>query len=438
MFNQKTAPSTLFTASGEHRLELKAANNVIARFCGLMLTRPLRPGHGLLITRCPSVHCAFMRYPIDVVYLDRHGIITKCVPMLRPWRASFSNVGRDAEGRRFVRAAHTLELAVGTISALNIAAGDRLSHPHWDIAAVERVQGRAESRQRGSAMIEFTVVGPLITLLGLSVLQYGMLFFARNQINYASFMAAREGAMAHADIASVHRTYVRALVPLFGGGQTPAELAGSLAKASADLGANGAGNINIELLNPTRESFNDWNDPALQAALQTGAKRVIPNAGQAFKSQAIGATSGQTIQDANLIKLRITHGYVPKVPLVNKLYTTYLKWLDPQTDAFHTKLVGDGRIPVVTNVTLQMQSDAIEPGAPISAPGPGNGGVPTNPGDPPVTSDPPPDCTNLGCEPPAPPTSPPCNPFTDPLRCVPPECVPNIDMCCIPKQWRPQ
>ena len=44
-------------------------------------------------------------------------------------------------------------------------------------------------------MLEFILVGPLITLIGLGALQYGLLFFDKNQINHASFMAGRAGAM---------------------------------------------------------------------------------------------------------------------------------------------------------------------------------------------------------------------------------------------------
>lgn len=263
-------------------------------------------------------------------------------------------------------------------------------------------------RQRGSAMIEFTVIGPVITLLGLAMLQYGMLFFAKNQINHASFMAARAGSTGNANLGAVQTAYASALVPLYGGGQTTSELATSLAKAKADIGAN----TQIELISPTQESFNDWNDPALQAALGT-TKRVIPNSNQAFKDQAIGATSGQTIQDANIIKLRITQGYAPKVPVVASIYKAYLQWLDTGTDAFHSQLVDAGRIPIVTNVTLHMQSDAIE-GNPISSPGMGNGGNPTDPGDPPVVTTDPPNCGNMSCTGSNPPTDPDPDPETEP------------------------
>ena len=431
-----TVNCTLVTARGAHMLEVRLAATFLTRFAGLMFRDALQFHQGVLLTPCSSVHCAFMRCPIDVVYLDSGGVVTKCVRGLRPWRGSFGNAGRNPQGRRFGRTVHTLELACGAIDSLGIAEGDQLHHSHWDCQhQYPRSALAADHGQRGASMIEFTIVGPLITMLGLTVLQYSMLFFAKGQINHAGFMAAREGAMTHASLSSVHDAYLRALVPLYGGGQTPTELASSLAKASADLGASGEGNVQIELLNPTSESFADWNDPALQQALNSGGKRVIPNAGQAFKTQSVGATSGQTIQDANILKLRITQGYLPKVPFVSKIYTTYLKWLDPHTDAFHTKLVSDGRIPIVTSVTLHMQSDAVEPGNLVSSPGIGNNGMPINPGSPPISNNPPPDCSNLGCDihpPPGPAEPPACNPFTDPAHCAPANCTPTAEMCCIP------
>lgn len=248
-------------------------------------------------------------------------------------------------------------------------------------------------RQRGAAMIEFAVVGPVITLLGLASLQYGMLFFAKNQINHAGFMAARAGSMGNADLDKVREAYAKALIPIFGGGTNSAELAAAYAKAWADTAANSR----IEMLNPTKESFDDWNDPELQKTLGEG-RRVIPFAGQAFKNAAnIGAASGQSIQDANLIKVRITYGYEPKIPLMGLIYNKYLAWLDPGDDPFRSRLIAAGRIPVVTHATLQMQSDAIEPPNPVSIPGSGNNGSPVDPGEPPISTEPPPSCGTIGC-----------------------------------------
>lgn len=418
MASPRTSVCILHTTTGKHALTLRMARTFLARFRGLMLSAPLGPAEGMLITRCTSVHSAFMRYPIDVVYLDRDGAVVRCVPHLKPWRASWGIAGT----------AHVLELAAGSVAAFGIAPGDRL-----DLACEDRPLSahlRRGTRQRGSAMIEFAVVGPLIAMLGLGLLQYGMLFFAKNEINYATFMAGRAGSVGHADLDAVRQAYIRALAPMYGGGTSLAEVAEAAAKATADV----ADNLQIDLLNPTKESFNDWNDPALQALLKTGGRRVIPNSALAAKGVQVKAASGQSLQDANLLKIKITHGYLPKVPFVSKFYIAYLKSLDPHTDAFYSKLVDAGRIPIVTHVTIEMQSDAIESDATVSTPGPGNGGKPVNPGDPPANNDPPPDCTNLGCDAPAPSPEPACNPFTDPNHCQPaPGCVPNSQMCCMPQ-----
>jgi uncharacterized membrane protein (UPF0127 family)/Flp pilus assembly protein TadG len=373
------------------------ADGFWTRLRGLMLAPPLAPDAGLLLTRCAGVHCAFMRQAIDVVYLDAAGVVVKCVPRLRPWRASAGHGAR-----------HTLELAAGAIERLGIRPGDRLEHPGLVQAPRPRMRAHA---QGGLAMIEFVVVGPMLALIGLGIIQYAMLFFAKNQINHASFMAARAGSMGHANIDTVKAEYANALIPLYGGGTDAAELAESRAKALAAVQ-----NSQIELLNPTAESFQDYNEPSLQAKYNTGSKRVIPNGNLAFKPQDVGTSSGQSIQDANLIKLRIMHSYEPRIPLARTVFSAYLKASDPRNDPVYTAMVQQGRIPVVTNVTLHMQSDAIE-GTPISSPGAGNNGNPTNPGDPPVSTNPSPPCTGIACNEEVPPGP------TDPnAPCTGPDC----------------
>jgi uncharacterized membrane protein (UPF0127 family) len=372
----------LHTASGAHPLEIALADGFWSRLRGLMLAPPLAPSAGLLLTRCASVHCAFMRQAIDVVYLDADGVVLACVPRLRPWRASAHRGAR-----------HTLELAAGAIDRLGIRPGDRLAHPGLARRNAPRLRARAQS---GIAMVEFIVVGPMLTLIGLGILQYAMIFFAKNQVNHATFMAARAGTMDHANLATIKAEYLKALVPMYGGGTGPDEITASLAKATTDINANNV--ARIRMLNPTAESFADWKEPKLAVKYNTGGKRVIPNANLSAKDQTVGPTSGQTIYDANLLKLRILHGYEPKIPVARTVFVAYLKAMDPGNDPEYTALVQAGRIPLTINVTMHMQSDAIEQ-TPESAPGAGNNGTPTNPGDPPVSQNPLPTCTGIGCMP---------------------------------------
>ncbi|MBC3927420.1 DUF192 domain-containing protein [Undibacterium sp. CY21W] len=67
-------------------LHIDVAGNFFQRFLGLMGRRSLHDDRALLIVPCSDIHTAFMRFPIDVVFIDRDGYIIKIVHRLRPWR----------------------------------------------------------------------------------------------------------------------------------------------------------------------------------------------------------------------------------------------------------------------------------------------------------------------------------------------------------------
>jgi outer membrane protein OmpA-like peptidoglycan-associated protein len=233
--------------------------------------------------------------------------------------------------------------------------------------------------QRGGSMVEFVVVYPVMTLMGLAMVQYAMAYNAKSLLNHASFMAARAGSTGHAQLSAIKKGMVSAMVPMYGGGRNATELAQARARAEADVAVH----TQIEILNPTQESFQDWNAPGLQQMLETGSKRVIPNGVQHYgNARDIRPNSGQSLQDANLLKLRITYGYEPKVPMVGQMYTSFLRLLRTnEAGSFHNTLLEAKRIPMVTHITLRMQSHAIED-VNVSTPGLGNNGRPTPPRDP--------------------------------------------------------
>jgi hypothetical protein len=223
------------------------------------------------------------------------------------------------------------------------------------------------------------------------MVQYAMAYNAKSLLNHASFMAARAGSTGHAQLATIRDGFNGALVPLYGGGRNMQELAVAKARAASDASRF----TQIEILNPTQESFKDWNSPELQARLETGSKRVIPNGAHHYgNARDIRPNSGQNLPDANLLKLRITYGYKPKVPMVGQMYTSFLRLLRTnEAGSFHNTLLEAKRIPMVTHITVRMQSHAIEDSN-VSTPGPGNDGVPTPPGNPPTGPDPSPSPSN--------------------------------------------
>lgn len=66
-------------------LEVKIANTFFTRLAGLMFQKKLSQGTGLLLVPCNSVHMCFMRFAIDVIYLDKEYNILKVVKNLKPW-----------------------------------------------------------------------------------------------------------------------------------------------------------------------------------------------------------------------------------------------------------------------------------------------------------------------------------------------------------------
>jgi uncharacterized protein len=74
------------------------------------------PDEALLLPRCRAVHTAFMRFPIDLLYLQ-DGRVVAMQPDLPPWRVSFGPPGTDA-----------LELPAGTLARLDVRLGERLKY----------------------------------------------------------------------------------------------------------------------------------------------------------------------------------------------------------------------------------------------------------------------------------------------------------------------
>jgi hypothetical protein len=92
------------------------AMGIRSRLRGLLGRPGLAEGEGLWLEPCTSIHMFFMRFAIDVVFVDRNGIVVRPAQNVAPWRI--------AAGGRGTRAA--LELPIGSIARSGTRAGDRL------------------------------------------------------------------------------------------------------------------------------------------------------------------------------------------------------------------------------------------------------------------------------------------------------------------------
>jgi uncharacterized membrane protein (UPF0127 family) len=102
------------------------AETPLARMRGLLGRSSLPAGEGLLLRPAASIHMAFMRFPIDAVFLDSGDRVVKVVAELKPWRMA---------GCRGARA--VLELPAGEASRRGLVPGMSLTQV-WRTAGARR------------------------------------------------------------------------------------------------------------------------------------------------------------------------------------------------------------------------------------------------------------------------------------------------------------
>ena len=87
----------------------------LPRMRGLLGRAELPSDQGILLRPASSVHTFFMRFPIDVVFLDRDEVVVGIESSLSPWKTA---------GRRGAKA--VVELAAGECERRGVQVGDRL------------------------------------------------------------------------------------------------------------------------------------------------------------------------------------------------------------------------------------------------------------------------------------------------------------------------
>ncbi len=166
-------------------------------------------------------------------------------------------------------------------------------------------------RQRGQGLVEAVIVLPVFGLFLLGIFQGILLYRAKTTLDYAAFMAARSGAMNFAQKNAMIDGLAHGLMPLYahqtGGGAVVAAYA--KAKADIQLGQSAA----ITIISPTKAAFTDWQEA------QYDGVAAIPNDSLPFRGSAIGAKSHMTVQDANLLKIKVTYQYPLIVPVIDRL-----------------------------------------------------------------------------------------------------------------------
>lgn len=94
---------------------VEVADTRKARRRGLLGRERLVDGAALMLVPCAAVHTAFMRFPIDIVFIDGDGCTVRTASRVPPWRLCLS-----------LRARAVIELPAGRLDAGDVVVGDHL------------------------------------------------------------------------------------------------------------------------------------------------------------------------------------------------------------------------------------------------------------------------------------------------------------------------
>lgn len=96
--------------------EAVVADKALSRIKGLLGRKELRAGEALIIKPCNSIHTFFMRFPIDVLFVDKHSKAIKAIHSILPFHLTAI----------YFTAAFAIELPVGSLAASFTEPGDTI------------------------------------------------------------------------------------------------------------------------------------------------------------------------------------------------------------------------------------------------------------------------------------------------------------------------
>lgn len=297
---------------GRSYFQCRIAKKFYERFIGLALFTSTDPPTALLIPGCRAVHSIGLHRPFQLVFLDAAYRVLVVHEWVRPWRFV---VCRSA--------AHALE----SYRPLALRPGDRvaLSAPH------------STRMPDGFSVIETLIALPILITLALTTVQMGLLWHAKYAVSHAAMVAARQASVNNGNQSAIRDGLVQGLMPLVGKVRSASELTGGLFRAGGELTMGlAAGWIQWQVLSPTQQSFLDWGRPAdvvaspdasrndieiPSAPMPALAMRLVPRSGvsQWASGLPVGSASGQTLVEANTLKLHLKVGAPLSMPIAGKL-----------------------------------------------------------------------------------------------------------------------
>ena len=223
-----------------------------------------------------------------------------------------------------------------------------------------------ENLSYGQAMVEFIIVLPVMLMLVMGIIQFAMIYKAKITLNYATYQTVRAGTLNHTNPSDMEMAFASNMAPLYTTSYQSMDSSGDCKSSfvSTDAGriarvgtakivdsgirdvldaninnfnsesvlcarrvvqnqiANGY--VRITQVKPSLDSFTDYGvDTTVlwQETNSTTTETIIPNDNLMYRDFRLigGGTSGQSVQDANLLKIHVGYCYELIIPFVNRM-----------------------------------------------------------------------------------------------------------------------
>lgn len=166
----------------------------------------------------------------------------------------------------------------------------------------------------GQSMVEFLILLPSLLLIVFGIIQFSLIFQANSILRHAAFIGARQGALSNGKMESIKDGVASGMTPLFMRVNSSVPGITDLARARmiSTIEIFNPHTASIEILSPTSEAFEEHN---IFVVHNNGF--AIPNDNLMYRPTTV--KGGVSVQDANLLKIRVSYCFKLVVPLVNKL-----------------------------------------------------------------------------------------------------------------------
>ncbi len=222
-------------------------------------------------------------------------------------------------------------------------------------------------------MAEFLIILPAMLLLISGAIQFALIYHAKITLNYAAFEAVRAGTLGQGKFSEVKEGFARGLAPLYSYFESDSTLRN---KRDPDNTAHDQ----VEAFQMAREKiFREFDSPNKLIRIERlnptdktihifAPDESIPNDNLRYRSSKKQGKTKVTIQDANLLHLRVTYWYPLYVPFVNKLiFNSFIchkksgnfsgKW---DNDPVCTDQNQDPVIPLTATAVMRMQTPLVK------------------------------------------------------------------------------